>query len=58
MTNLRHAKVVELVCEECGFAHCLKGVLMCPNARTAGVCTREEYERRHVEEQQQREMAA
>lgn len=48
-TDLRHAKVVELVCSSCGFRHCAAGVLMCPNARTAGVCTREEYERRHVE---------
>jgi|GEM_PF-3958821 len=56
--NARDAEVVELVCEACGFAHCLKAVLMCPSALTAGVCTREEYERRHVEERQQRMGAA
>lgn len=51
--NARDAKVVELVCQSCGFSHCAKSVLMCPDARKAGVCTREEYERRHVEESRQ-----
>lgn len=50
-TNLRHAKVVELVCESCGFSHCAQRVLMCQDAGRglAGVLTREEYERRHIE---------
>lgn len=56
--NARDAKVVELVCEACGFAHCTKGVLMCPDARMAGACTRDEYERRHVEGGRQKLRAA
>lgn len=43
------AKVVELVCEACGYRCCAEGVLLCEDARRAGFCTREEYERRHVE---------
>lgn len=56
--NARDAKQVELVCESCGFAHCAKGVLMCKDALRSGFCTREEYERRHVEEGRLREVAA
>jgi hypothetical protein len=46
-------KILELVCEACGFRHCAEGVLMCEEARRAGFCTRDEYERRHAEEQRQ-----
>ncbi len=56
--NARDARVVELVCEACGYSVCAKGVLLCPDARRSGVCTREEYERRYVEEQRRREMVA
>jgi len=53
--NARDAKVVELVCSSCGFRSCGEGHSMCKDAvkKVAGVCTREEYERRHVEEQRQ-----
>ena len=58
--NARDAKVVELVCESCGFRSCTEARGMCRDAflKVAGVCTREEYERRHVEEQRQQEVAA
>jgi hypothetical protein len=55
-TDMRDAKVVNLVCESCGFSHCAKGVLMCKDGAKglAGVVSREEYERRHVESGSQR----
>lgn len=53
--NARDAKVVELVCESCGYRSCTVGRGMCRDAflKVAGFCTREEYERRHVEERAQ-----
>lgn len=57
-TDLRHAKVVELVCSKCGYRHCAAGVLMCHKAQGAGFCTREEHERRHVESGRQRSRVA
>jgi hypothetical protein len=46
--------VLELVCDACGFRHCAEGVLLCDDARRAGFCTRDEWERRHdVEERRQ-----
>lgn len=55
--NARDAQVIELVCEACGFRHCSEGVLMCKDARSAGICTRKEYERRHVESVRQKARA-
>jgi len=51
-------KVIELVCESCGFRVCAAGVLLCGDAKRAGFCTREEYERRHVESEGQKVGAA
>jgi len=58
--NARDAKVVELVCESCGYRSCTEGRGMCRDAflKVAGVCTREEYERRHVESERQKLGAA
>jgi hypothetical protein len=52
--NARDAKVVELVCESCGYRACAEGDLLCEDAKRAGFCTREEYERRHVESERQK----
>jgi hypothetical protein len=54
--NARDAKVVELVCTSCGYRSCTEARRMCRDAflKVAGVCTREEYERRHVESERQR----
>ena len=51
VVDMRGAKVVELVCESCGFRSCTEARGMCRDSflKVAGVCTREEYERRHVE---------
>jgi len=43
------ARVIELVCEAYGYRCCAKGVLLCEDAGRACFCTRDEYERRHVE---------
>lgn len=51
--NLRNAKVVELVCDSCGYKACADGDMFCEDYRRASIVTREEYERRHVEEQRQ-----
>jgi hypothetical protein len=53
--NARDAKVVELVCESCGYRSCAEARGMCRDAflKVAGVCTREEYERWHVESERQ-----
>lgn len=58
--NARDAKVVELICSSCGFRSCGEGQSMCKDAvkKAAGVCTREEFERRHVETKRQRQAAA
>lgn len=52
--DARGAQVLTLVCEACGFRACTEGDLLCENAKRVGFCTREEYERRHVEERRQR----
>jgi hypothetical protein len=58
--NARDAEVVELVCESCGYRSCTEARGMCRDAflKVAGVCTREEYERRHVESERQKLGAA
>jgi hypothetical protein len=56
--NARDAQVIELVCEACGYRHCSEGVLMCKDARKAGICTREEFELRHVEAERRKLRAA
>lgn len=38
-----------IVCDACGEAACFQGDIMCEKARTAGTCTREEWERRQVQ---------
>jgi hypothetical protein len=43
-------KVLETVCDACGYRSCAEGELLCENAKRAGFCTREEYERRRLEE--------
>jgi len=58
VVDMRGAKVVELVCESCGYRHCAQGVLMCGDAQKAGFCTREEFERRHVDAKRQKTAVA
>lgn len=41
--------ILEIVCEACGYRCCTEGVQLCKDAKRAGFCTRDEYERRHVE---------
>lgn len=47
--DARDARILELVCDSCGYRVCTEGILLCDNARRAGFCTREEYERRRIE---------
>lgn len=45
---------LELICDSCGYRVCVEGNQLCNAALegTGGFCTRDEWERRRVEQQQ------
>lgn len=45
-------QIIELICDSCGFRCCAQGMQLCEDALNgvAGFCTRDEWERRRVEQ--------